>query len=452
MKDFLKKMGIGQDSFLFSERSLQDISLWREWYGGYVRSFHNYAQYNGKKLVNKKRYSLCMAKKICEDWANLLLNEKLTIVTSDEGLTVKLYKILEDNNFRVRANRLCELSFALGTGAFCEYLDKNGNVKIDYLQADMIFPLSVDNERITECAFCSKKIIYGKKCVYIQVHRIMNGKYVIQNCLFDEDTSEKLPLPEGILEVYNTGTELPLFQIVSPNIINNTDTFSPMGISVYANAISALEGVDLIYDSYLNEFRLGKKRVYVPVSMAQIVKEEDGISQPIFDDNDTEFYALPDDITEKLSETDFSIRSKEHTEGINTSLDILSDRCGLGTGRYVYKNAGVKTATEVVSENSELYQNLSKHKLVFEEAVKGLAKAVLWLSEKRTDFEVSVDFDDSIIHDTTAEFSRNLQLVSAGLMARWEFRVWWNKETEDQAKKAIAEISAGETVKEVFEE
>ncbi len=451
MKDYLRKMGINVDSGLISDTVFSNIALWREWYSGYVLKFHSYLQYNGKKRIKRNRHSLSMAKKVCEDWANLLLNEKLVVTTSDETLTEKVRKILDDNNFRVRANRLCELSFALGTGAFCEYLDGNGNVKIDYLQADMIYPLSVDNERITECAFCSKKVIGGKKCVYIQAHRLVNGKYVISNRLFDENTAQSVPLPKGVLEEYETGSSLPLFQIVSPNIINNTDTFSPMGISIYANAISALEGIDLIYDSYLNEFRLGKKRVYIPVSVAQIVKEEEGISHPIFDDNDTEFFALPDDVSEKMSETDFSIRSTEHTESINTALDILSDRCGLGTGRYVYKSSGAKTATEVISENSALYQNLSKHKLILSSAITGLIRAVLWLEGENPDIDITVDFDDSIIHDTAAEFTRNLQLVSAGIMAKWEFRNWWNGESEEQARKAIAEIS-GEDSEELFEE
>ncbi len=451
MREYLKKMGIDIDKSFLSDEIYSNIAVWKEWYSGYVKKFHDYTQYNGKKKVQRKRHSLCMAKKVCEDWSNLLLNEKVEITTSDEALTEEVRKVLSKNDFRVRANKLCELAFALGTGAFCEYLDSKGQVKIDFITADMIYPLSSDNGRITECAFCSKKVIGGKSCVYIQAHRLQNGKYVITNKLFDEETKLEVRLPGDVLEEYNTGSDIPLFQIITPNIINNLDTCCPMGISVYANALSALSGVDLIYDSYLSEFRLGRKRVYVPVSMAQIVAEQNGVAVPIFDENDTEFYALPDDCSEKLSETDMTIRAAEHTEGLNTTLDILSDRCGLGTGRYIYKNGNVKTATEVISENSELYQNLRKHVLVAESAVCGLVRAILLLLGKNTDVEITVDFDDSIIHDTTAEFSRNMQLVSAGLMAKWEFRAWWFGESEEQAKKSVIEIS-GEDTEEPFEE
>jgi hypothetical protein len=51
----------------------------------------------------------------------------------------RLTEILWANNFQTRANRLLELSFALGTGAFVEYKNADGDVVIDYIRADMIY-------------------------------------------------------------------------------------------------------------------------------------------------------------------------------------------------------------------------------------------------------------------------------------------------------------------------
>ena len=76
-----------------------------------------------------------MAKKICEDWANLLLNEKVAIQASD--YETRLTEILESNNFLVRANQLIEQSFALGTGALVEYISGE-DILIDYVRAEMI--------------------------------------------------------------------------------------------------------------------------------------------------------------------------------------------------------------------------------------------------------------------------------------------------------------------------
>ena len=49
----------------------------------------------------------------------------------------------------------------------------------------------------------------------------------------------------------------------SPAIANNDDLPNPMGIPAFANAIDQLKGVDIAYDSYVNEFVLGKKRIMV---------------------------------------------------------------------------------------------------------------------------------------------------------------------------------------------
>lgn len=52
---------------------------WKSWYQGDVKGFHNYTVQNGERQVKCRRYSLGMGKKLCEDWANLLMNEKVQI-------------------------------------------------------------------------------------------------------------------------------------------------------------------------------------------------------------------------------------------------------------------------------------------------------------------------------------------------------------------------------------
>ncbi len=432
MRECLKKLGY--DTADFTDRGR--IDEWLEWYRGKVSKFHSYSQYNGKKKVRRQRATLGMAKKVCEDWANLLLNEKVEFTTPDERLTARARQILEDNNFRVKGNQLIELAFALGTGAFVEF-SQNGTVGIDYIRADMIYPLAWDNGRVSECAFGSVKVVGGVECIYLQLHVLEDGFYVIHNRLFDKNTRRELSLPDGVIADFYTNSALPLFQIVTPNITNNVDLDNPMGISVFANAIDVLKGVDLVYDSYQNEYRLGKKRIVVPVGMAQLSSEETGFA-PVFDDNDTEFYAFTDKNITDLKEINMEIRAGEHTEGLRQNLNLLSDLCGLGHERFTYDRGGVKTATEVISEESALYQNLKKHELILNKAICDLVRAVLFLDcGKGAALEVKVDFDDSIIHDTATEFEQNLKLVSQGLMAPYEFRMWWFNESQRQAQEKL---------------
>lgn len=55
---------------------------WLDWYQGDVKDFHAYSVYNGIQKVGVRRASLQMAKCIAEDWANLLLNERVVIHAS----------------------------------------------------------------------------------------------------------------------------------------------------------------------------------------------------------------------------------------------------------------------------------------------------------------------------------------------------------------------------------
>lgn len=439
---YLKGRGFG----VVDDNFYTYIEQWERWYRGKVPAFHMYWQYNGKERIRRTRRTLGMAKKIPEDWANLELNEKAEIILGKKSADKRVHKVLERNNFRVRANQLLEISYAMGTGAFVEYLD-GGDVKIDYIRAGMIYPLTWNNGEITECAFASERTIQKARQVYLNIHRLEQGQYVVENHLFERQGSSlrEIGLPEGVQPQVHTGSDLPLFQIVKPNICNNIDPDCPMGVSVYANAIDQLEGLDLVYDSYCNEFALGKKRIIVPLTMAQIAMEQDGAKTPVFDANDTEFYAVPGggDHGAKIEEINMELRHEAHEAGIKTALNLLASKCGLGNDCYNFEHGGLKTATEVVSEKSELFQNLRKHELLLERALADMARAVAALLGLSTDFEVTVSFDDSIITDAQADKQQFLQEIRDGVRQKWEYRVKFFGETEEEAKR-MAEPEAGD--------
>ena len=54
--------------------------------------------------------------------------------------------------------------------------------------------------------------------------------------------------------------------------------------------------------------------------------------------------------------------------------------------------------------------------------------------------EISVDFDDSVIEDKTADFGRDMQLLDAGIMNDWEFRAKWMNEDEQTAKASLPKV------------
>ena len=446
IKGYLEQLGY----HTVPDETFSHIDEWLEWYQGYVKKFHSYSVYNGMKKITQKRMTMGMAKKVAEDWANLILNEKVAIKAGK--YSERLQEILDRNNFRVRGNQLVELTYALGTGAFVEYL-ADGEVVVDYIRADMIYPISWDNGEITECAFGSYRTDTGKESIYLQIHR-MGGeegenpdRYYIENHLIDAKTGEKLDLGDTE-EIIDTEAEFPLFQIIVPNIQNNIELDSPMGISVYANALDQLKGCDLIYDSYLNEFVLGKKRIIVPQSAVKIEMSQNGDMRPMFDPNDTVYYAMPTDRDDanKITENNIQIRAQEHEMGIQRALDLLSLKVGMGTGRYQFDaSSGVKTATEVISDKSDLYQNLRKNEIPVKAAVIAMGKAIAFL-DGNGETEVTVDFDDSIMEDSNATIDKNAKLVTAGLRSKLTAIMEIDKCSEEEAQKELERIAKEEQI------
>lgn len=451
MENNIKQYLVDNKYTTASDETYSHIDEWLEWYQNDVKSFHHYKIYNGTSTKSYERYRLGMAKKVCEDWANLLLNEKVAIKAGD--YEKRLEEILRFNNFSIRANQLIEMAFALGTGAFVEYKDADNNVIIDYIRADMIYPLSWDNGDIIECAFGTIRVIDGKECIYLQIHRLgvasdedeeseNRNLYYIENRYIESESGKDIECPDDVIPIICTESEYPLFQIITPNICNNIDLDSPLGISVYANSISQLKGCDLVYDSYMNEYVLGRKRIIVPISAAKMQMQEDGVSTPSFDPNDTVYYQMPADRNSdlKLTEVDMTIRADDHEIGIQRCLDIMSMKCGMGTGRYKFDSSGgVKTATEVISDKSDLYQNRQKNAIIVEHAILGMVRAVSFLDIGR-EVEATVDFDDSIIEDTNATIDKNIKLVTNGLRSKITAIMEIEHCSEDEAKKELDRI------------
>lgn len=364
------------------------------------------------------RYSLKMAKKVCEDWANLLFNEK-TVVTSKDAKADKILKnVLGSERFKLGMNNLIEKSFALGTGAVI-LRRKNNEVDFDFVGADSIIPISFKDGEIDEVAFASDFYYRGKRYTYLECHlKAEDGKYVITNEYLD-DVFGVANLNTGVLPKVYTNSYVPWFTIVKPNIVNNLNDSTPLGVSVYANAIDVLKGVDLAYDNLCTDFFLGGKMIMMNETV--IAKEEGGRRIPPQFSRKRLFMSMGDSIIDgkMYEEYNPALRVDENTKGIYTQLSLLSSLCGLGENFYKNGYNEIKTATEVISENSSLFRCVKKHEIILENALVGLGKAILGIYG--VDADVEVIFDDSIIEDTASKRAQDFKDVEAGLMEKDEY-------------------------------
>lgn len=460
--NYFKKKGIDTVDPSFYRK----IDEWISWYNSNVRNFTFYKVHTGRGGYRRcRRKSMGMAKKLSEDIADLLLNERVVITLSDDATDEFVQRILEENRFLVMGNDLQERKAYTGTVAYIPYLkdvdvDENGevlsgNIGINYVDAKNIYPVSWNNGHVTECIFTFPHTISGKKYVQVQFHFLKNGEYVIENTvlrceqgsysgteLSEKEWKELKPFTTLARET-KTGSEEPQFVIDRLNISNNAENSNPMGIAIFANSIDVLQKLDIEFDSYCNEFDLGRKRIFVA---PELLTDENG--SRIFDPDDSVFYSLPEDYDKSkdglLKEIDMDIRAEQHSKAINDDLNYLSLKCGFGTERYQFGNTGVKTATEVISENSDMYRMIKKHEIILEDALKQLIRIIIRLgivlnNPLDTECEIVIDFDDSIIEDKEAERKRDLQDMSVGIMSQAEYRAKWYGETKEEAQKNLPE-------------
>ena len=86
-----------------------------------------------------------MAKKVCEDMADLLLNERVTIVLDDQRTDAFVRQILQDNHFDTLGNEYQERKACSGTVAYVPCIEDlqsgllgevtGGRIKINYVTA-----------------------------------------------------------------------------------------------------------------------------------------------------------------------------------------------------------------------------------------------------------------------------------------------------------------------------
>lgn len=433
------------------------IDNWLEWYTGNVKSFHNYRVYNGKKHISMKRLTLNMAKRVCEDWANLLLNEKTDITVDDKHSQEVLHKALADCKFWQKGNEGIEKSFALGIGAFVVVVDgigvnEDGNLvdkskakaKVKFVNGTKIIPITFEDEEITECAFTN----VNSGNTYISIHlKNDEGNYEIHNIECKGEGDNLAYVEEENHTVFDTGSPLPWFSIIKPNIANNIDINSPLGISVFANAIDNLKEIDLVFDSYANEFILGKKRIFINAK-DWAIDTKTGEERDVFDSNDVVIYVLPeaDDGKQMITDSTQVLRVSDHILALQNQLNLFGYKCGLGTEHYKFDTQGVATATQIVSQNSEMFRNLKKQEIVIEDALVSVVKAMLYAintftqDSVKADAEITIKFDDSIIVDESVERTQDMLDMNAGIMTKVEYRMKWYSEDEKTATNKIEEM------------
>ncbi len=470
------------------------IFVWQAIYKGFYKAWHEVPLKTIRDPKGKTRTLATMnaGKMACSQMARYVWNERCSITASmtraseddpeDDPLDGFLQYVLKDNRFGSAFGDLLEKSFALGGGALKEWVeipkDENGNdlgegkVRIGYTMASQFVPTAWDNSKVTSGIFVSREARDGYYYTVVEWHHWDGTTYRITNDLYRQPI--KGSEPQNILgwwypldKVYPllspdttiNDVKQAFFQYVRPFGANYADDNSPLGMSIYAPALNTLHGLDIMFDSLQREFVLGKKRIIAPARSMKVSAGVNG-SRPdrYFDADDEVWEALATDNPEDLKIYDNSVdlRVEPHITGINGDLSILCAQIGFDPGTLSFDaTKGLKTATEVISENSKTFGTVKAHENLLNDALVDMVHAIFDLAvrygltwEGKTveslisgGYDVSVQFDDSIIEDKNAEINRGVSLVGAGLLSKKKFMTDLLGYTPEDADSELKQIS-----------
>lgn len=419
------------------------------------------------------RKTLGMGKRVPEDMAGLCWTEKASVTAGEEDSpTAEFMAGQFGSSFAPRFATLLESqNFARGTCGLEVRIDgmtpgasthPGATVTVGTVPAECILILGWDDDEVTEVAFVNKTATH----VDVRIHggdenmrTIEFRRFMLNSGQLGGRVSDESLIESGIAPLIGIQGAPPLFAIIKPQIANNIDSESPYGLSVFANAESQIDGVDSVWDSFLNDIRLGRKMVGIPETMLRREAPTDAYPEgrllPPQNDRKDLFVALMDATGEtKHGMWDYSpsLRTEENERALNLALSMLSSAVGFGEERYRYRDGSVATATQIISENSEAFRTRAKHLLPITFALETIARAVLWCQRNIVgdttidpDAEVTVRTDDSIIEDDGAIQERGARKVAAGVMSLFRYLVECEGLSDEDAQAEVARIGS-ETV------
>lgn len=397
------------------------------------------------------------AKVLADEFSRLTFSEQVSISAAEPYLGY-VQNALDDNGFWKRMPDFLSAAYALGGGAIKIYAE-NGKPCINYIDADLFIPLAWNEREIFSGAFESRTYKDGIFYTLFDRYYPDGNGYSVEHRLFKSErkntVGEQCGLSElfpGLPEIVTYSSGVPMFRYFKPHISNNIDRFSPLGISVFDGAADTLKALDIAFDSFSREFILGKKRIIVPSSCIRTVIDiETGNPKRYFDADDEAFIALKCDEANDLKITDntVTLRIEEHVSAINALLNLLCFQTGLSAGTFSFdaSRGGVKTATEVISQDSKTARTAKSNKNLIAEFIEELVRSIIALGTDlgelpaSDDYEIRVTMPDSIIIDDNTKIENNIKLVSSGLKSRLAAIMDVQNCDEAAARKELALIA-----------
>lgn len=423
-----------------------------------------YLDSNGTK--NKRDFNhLPVGRTAAKKIASLVFNEQAEIKLDDEQAEKFIQQQLQDDRFTKNFERYLESCLALGGLAMRPYIDGD-RVRVSFIQAPVFLPLQSNTQDVSSAAIVTKTIkAEGNKQRYytlIEFHEWSKDDYTVTNELYRSDNQNVVGSRVLLSELYEdleevvelNGLSRPLFTYLKTPGMNNKDINSPLGLSIFDNAKTTIDFLNTTYDEFMWEVKMGQRRVAVPSQMIKTEYNQDGDNVVVkreFEAGHNVYEQFDSgDIDKGIGITDLTtpIRSDDYIKAINKGLSLFEMQIGVSAGMFSFDGKSMKTATEIVSENSDTYQMRNSIVSLVEQSLKELIISMLELAKAYKLYsgnipemdKISVNLDDGVFTDRNAELEYWIKVVNAGFGTDTMAIEKVLNVTPEKAKKIKAEI------------
>ena len=240
-----------------------------------------------------------------------------------------------------------------------------------------------------------------------------------------------------------------MFSYYKPPVANNIEPESPVGVSVYARAINLIKETDRQWGRIVWEYEASEKAVYVDELATKPSQSKDKKRSFTVNKLKGRLYKTLNTGAEKSDFfKDYSpeIRDEALWRGLNKTLQRIEFNVGLAYGTLSEPNTVDKTATEIKSSKQRSYATVSKMQENLQKALENLIYAMdalttLYNLAPQGNYEVSFNWDDSLIVDTEREQTLQMQEVNVGLRSKIKYIMFRYGLTEEQAKQELELIN-----------
>lgn len=438
------------DEILISDEMSDAINKWKMMYK------------NRAPWVDDDVTSMGIPKSICQMLQMMVLSELEVEVPGNEAensLASYMQDIIDEQLFSELDINL-EKAMALGGMVIKPYLS-NDSIYFDFVLQGDFYPLAFDDDgRITDIAFLDQFISGSELYTKVERHTFSNNTVLVQNKAFkakvvdtddmqEQELGNEIPLtsvprwediePEVTIE----SVEKPMYGYYKVPLSNNVDMESPLGVSVFNAATNLIKLADIQFSRLDWEYEAGQ--IAIDVDSTALCTQDTYFKQRLDSGRDRIYRKLDLGSEETYHAFTPSLRDSSYIQGLNTYLHKIEDACGLARGTLGDVQSDARTATEIKILRQNTYTTILKNQESLEKALRDAVDGAkifvqLYNLHPMQDFEIVINWSDSILTDTDTELAQKRLLVQDGILSKAELRAWYTGEDLKTAESNIRKM------------